>query len=541
LVEKVVVQNEPLNRAADGLSAAARSLEKTTMSQQRIIVFDTTLRDGEQSPGASLGVSDKLTIAEQLARLKVDAIEAGFPVSSQAQFDGVRLIANQVKGPVIVGLARCIDKDIDAAWDALKGAERPRIHTFVATSKIHLEKKFRKNEQEVLEMAVAAVRRAKSCCPEVEFSPEDSSRTGIDFLLRIVEAAIDAGATTINIPDTVGFAMPDQFGSLIKTVRERVPNMHKAVLSVHCHNDLGMAVANTLAAVQNGAGQVEVTVNGVGERAGNASLEEVVMALKTRADFFDKATGIETREILRTSKLVSSLMGIPVQPNKAIVGANAFAHESGIHQDAVIKDATTYEIMTPQEIGLSSNAIVLGRHSGRHGLKNRLQELGYTLQPAELDHLYQRFLEIADRKKEVFDEDLLALLSAESAESAETWKLDYFHILSGNKTVPTATVVLSRGGEGVQEAAVGDGPVDAAYNALNRIVNLPVTLQDYNLRGVTGGKEAVGEVIVRVRHEGVAWLGRGASTDIIEASIRAYLHALNRILASAAAGRKTEN
>jgi len=453
----------------------------------------------------------------------------------------VRLIAGQVKGPAIVALARCIDADIDAAWEALKGAERPRIHVFVATSRIHMEKKFRKSEEEILAMAVAGVRRAKSCCREVEFSPEDSSRTGVDFLLRIVEAAIDAGATSINIPDTVGFAMPEQFGALIRTVHEKVPNMARAVLSVHCHNDLGMAVANTLAAIRNGAGQVEVTVNGVGERAGNASLEEVVMALKTRADFYQKSTGIETREIMRTSKLVSSLMGIPVQPNKAIVGANAFAHESGIHQDAVIKDAATYEIMTPQEIGLSSNAIVLGRHSGRHGLKNRLSELGYALQPAELDVIYQRFLEIADRKKEVYDEDLLALMSAETGETAETWKLDYFHILSGNKTVPTATVVLRRGEESLQEAAVGDGPVDAAYNALNRIVDLPVTLQDYNLRGVTGGKEAVGEVVVRVRHQGTTWLGRGASTDIIEASIRAYLNALNRILAAGASPARPEH
>ena len=502
------------------------------MPQDRILIFDTTLRDGEQSPGASLTVSEKLTIAEQLARLRVDAIEAGFPVSSQAQFDGVRLIAGQVRGPAIVALARCIDGDIDAAWAALKGAERPRIHVFVATSRIHMEKKFRKSEEEILAMAVAGVRRARSLCQEVEFSPEDSSRTGVNFLLRIVEAAIDAGATSINIPDTVGFAMPEQFGALIRTVREKVPNMGRAVLSVHCHNDLGMAVANTLAAIRNGAGQVEVTVNGVGERAGNASLEEVVMALKTRADFYGKSSGVETREIMRTSRLVSSLMGIPVQPNKAIVGANAFAHESGIHQDAVIKDAATYEIMTPQEVGLSSNAIVLGRHSGRHGLKNRLAELGYALQPAELDVIYQRFLEIADRKKEVFDEDLLALMSAETGETAEIWKLDYFHILSGNKTVPTATVVLRRGEESLQEAAVGDGPVDAAYNALNRIVDLAVTLQDYNLRGVTGGKEAVGEVVVRVRHQGTTWLGRGASTDVIEASIRAYLNALNRILAA---------
>ncbi len=507
------------------------------MSQDHILVFDTTLRDGEQSPGASLGVSEKLIIAEQLARLRVDAIEAGFPVSSQAQFDGVRLAASQIKGPAIVALARCIDKDIDVAWEALKPAQRPRIHTFVATSKIHMEKKFRKSEDEILEMAVAGVKRAKSYCEDVEFSPEDSARTGLEFLLRIVEAAIKAGATVINIPDTVGFAMPEQFGALIRTVRERVPNIHKAILSVHCHNDLGLAVANTLAAVHNGAQQVEVTVNGVGERAGNASLEEVVMALKTRVDFYGKSTNIDTREILRTSKLVSTLMGIPVQPNKAIVGSNAFAHESGIHQDAVIKDATTYEIMSPQDIGLQSNAIVLGRHSGRHGLKMRLMELGYNLPAPELDHVYQRFLEIADRKKEVFDEDLLALMSNETMETKETWSLAYFHILSGNQTVPTATVGLTHGEETVQEAAVGDGPVDAAYRALDRMINLPVTLQDYSLRGVTGGKDALGEVFVRVRHEGVTWLGRGASTDIIEASIRAYLHALNRILAAQVPGK----
>ncbi len=502
------------------------------MEANRILVFDTTLRDGEQSPGASLGVAEKLAIAQQLARLKVDAIEAGFPVSSQAQFDGVKLIAKEVKGPKIVALARCIDKDIDAAGEALKEAERGCIHTFVATSKIHLEKKFRKSEAEVLEMAVAGVKRARRYCAEVEFSPEDSARTGREFLFRVVEAAIAAGATVINIPDTVGYAIPDQYGELIAEVRRNVPNIDKAILSVHCHNDLGLAVANTLAAVRNGAQQVEVTINGVGERAGNASLEEVVMALKTRQNFFGKATGVDTREIIRTSRMVSSMMGIPVQPNKAIVGANAFAHESGIHQDAVIKDASTYEIMTPNEVGLDSNRIVLGRHSGRHGLKTRLAELGYGLPKEELDHVYERFLEIADKKKEVFDEDLIALVSGEAMDVKETYHLDYFHILSGNCLLPTATVRILKGDEHLQEAAVGDGPVDAAFKAIDKIVKTPVELVDYSLRAVTGGQDAMGNVVVRIKRDQQVYMGRGVSTDVIEASIRAYLHALNRIMAA---------
>jgi 2-isopropylmalate synthase len=502
------------------------------MEANRILVFDTTLRDGEQSPGASLGVVEKLAIAQQLARLKVDSIEAGFPVSSQAQFDGVKLIAKEVKGPKIVALARCIDKDIDAAGEALKDAERGCIHTFVATSKIHLEKKFRKSEAEVLEMAVTGIKRAKRYCAEVEFSPEDSARTGREFLFRVVEAAIAAGATVINIPDTVGYAIPDQYGELIAEIRRNVPNIDQAILSVHCHNDLGLAVANTLAAVRHGAQQVEVTINGVGERAGNASLEEVVMALKTRQNFFGKVTGVDTREIIRTSRMVSSMMGIPVQPNKAIVGANAFAHESGIHQDAVIKDASTYEIMTPNEVGLDSNRIVLGRHSGRHGLKTRLAELGYVLQQEELDHVYERFLEIADKKKEVFDEDLMALVSGEALDVKEIYHLDYFHILSGNSLLPTATVRIQKGDVPLQEAAVGDGPVDAAFKAIDKIIQMPLELVEYNLRAVTGGQDAMGNVVVRVKHDHEIYMGRGVSTDVIEASIRAYLHALNRISAA---------
>ena len=511
------------------------------MDSNRVVVFDTTLRDGEQSPGASLSVPDKIAIAYQLARLKVDVIEAGFPISSEAQFDAVKIIAQEVKGPIIAALARCVDIDIDRAGDALKGAEKPRIHTFIATSKVHLEKKFRKSEDEILTMAVEGVKRAKRYCDDIEFSPEDSARTGKEFLFRIVEAAIDAGATTINIPDTVGYANPKEFGALIAEIFNKVPNIDKAVLSVHCHNDLGLAVANTLAAVENGAQQVEVTVNGVGERAGNASLEEVVMGLKTRNDYYGKKTNIDTTEIIHTSRMVSSLMGIPVQPNKAIVGANAFAHEAGIHQDAVIKDSETYEIMSPVDIGLESNRIVLGRHSGRHGLKQRLIELGFTMGQQELDHIYEKFIEIADKKKEVFDEDLVALIHYESQEIKEAYELEYFTILSGNQAVPTATIGLKHKGNVSQEAAVGDGPVDAAYRAIDKLVGESVKLTDYSLRGVTGGKDAMGEVVVRITQNGQKILGRGASTDIIEASILAYVNALNRLLFMKEKDQKNDN
>jgi len=503
---------------------------EVVMDANRVLIFDTTLRDGEQSPGASLSVADKLAIAHQLARLRVDVIEAGFPVSSNVQFEATQLIAHEVEGPSIAALARCVDLDIDRAGEALKGAQKPRIHTFVATSKIHLEKKFRKSEEEVLEMAIAGVKRARKWCDDVEFSPEDSARTGKEFLFRVVEAAIKAGATVINIPDTVGYASPEEFGSLICELRNTVPNIDKAILSVHCHNDLGLAVANTLSAIKNGAQQAEVTINGVGERAGNAALEEVVMALKTRHNFYGKFTNVDTREIARTSRMVSNLMGMPVQPNKAVVGANAFAHESGIHQDAVIKDAKTYEIMNPHDIGLDSNKIVLGRHSGRHGLKQRLHEMSYDLSQEELNHVYERFLEIADKKKEVFDEDLMALVSDEALAIKEAYQLDYFHILSGNRAIPTATVGLRHGEEVLQEAAVGDGPVDAAYKAIDKIVNLSVELTDYSLHGVTGGKNALGEVVVRIAQNGKKFMGRGASTDVIEASIRAYINAINRML-----------
>ncbi len=507
------------------------------MDKNRVLIFDTTLRDGEQSPGASLSVTDKIAIAHQLARLRVDIIEAGFPISSQAQFQATKAIAEDVEGPTVAALARCVDQDIERAGEALKNAKKPRIHTFVATSKIHLEKKFRKSENEILDMATRAVKKARNFVDDVEFSPEDSARTGKNFLFRIIEAAIDAGATTINVPDTVGYSNPEEYGGLIREIINTVPNMDKAILSVHCHNDLGLAVANTLAAVQNGAQQVEVTINGIGERAGNASLEEVVMALKTRQNYYGKTTGINTREIVHTSRMVSNLTGLLVQPNKAIVGMNAFAHEAGIHQDAMIKDSSTYEIMTPEEIGLDTSKIVLGRHSGRHGLNQRLQELGYSLKKEELDKVYDRFLEVADKKKEIFDEDLIAIVGDEYQEFEETYHLDYFHINSGNSLLPTATIVLKRDNEEYKDAAVGDGPIDAAYRAIEKIVNRPLKLAEYSLRGVTGGKDAMGEVVVRIQNNGNRFLGRGASTDVIEASIRAFVNALNRMIHLEKAGK----
>lgn len=500
------------------------------MNNRKIIIFDTTLRDGEQSPGASLDIQQKLMIAQQLERLNVDAIEAGFPVSSPAQFEAVRLISEQVQGPVIAGLARAVNLDIDRCYEALKKAKHPRIHTFIATSSVHLEKKFRKSEDEILEMAHNAVKRAKSYVEDVEFSPEDSSRTGKPFLFKIIEAAIDAGATVINVPDTVGYAYPSQFGTLIKEIMENVPNMNQAILSVHCHNDLGLAVANSLAAVQNGAQQVECTINGIGERAGNASLEEIVMALKTRKDVLQAETNVNTAEIIRTSKMVSNLTGIFIQPNKAIVGANAFAHESGIHQDAVLKDKSTYEIMTPESVGLSTNKIVLGRHSGRHGLKSRLETLGYQLEGEELSRIYEEFLHVADKKKEVFDEDLEVLVENNIYEVGKKFELVYFHISSGNQLIPTATVGLKVEEETVQEAACGDGPVDAAFKAIDRIAQVKNDLINYQLHSVTEGKNAQGEVSVKLANNGYQVTGRGASTDVIEASIKAYLDALNRLI-----------
>jgi 2-isopropylmalate synthase len=497
--------------------------------KNRIIVFDTTLRDGEQSPGASMSVEDKVAIAKQLERLNVDVIEAGFPVSSDAQFEGVAAVAKAVRKSSICGLARCIDLDIDKAAAALEKATKPRIHTFIATSQIHMDKKFRKSESEILDMAVKGVTRAKGYFDNIEFSPEDAARSGKEFLFKVIEATISAGATTINVPDTVGYSNPDEFGGLIKEIFERVPNMKDAILSVHCHNDLGLAVANTLSAVRNGAQQVEVTINGIGERAGNCSLEEVVMALKTREAYYGKRVDIKTEEIVKTSRMVSTITGMIVQPNKAIVGANAFAHEAGIHQDAMLKDRTTYEIMTPDSVGWGDTKIVLGRHSGRHGLKSRLQDLGYKLGKEELDKVYGRFLDVADKKKEVFDADLEALVGDEVQDFEEAFKLDYFHILSGDKVLPTATIRLKYKDESIQDASIGDGPVDAAFKAVDKIIGVPVKLMEYTLQALPGGKAAMGEVHVTITNNGRKFLGRGASTDVIEASIRAYIHAHNKL------------
>ncbi len=499
------------------------------MDKNRVIVFDTTLRDGEQSPGASMSIDEKLAIALQLERLNVDVLEAGFPISSEAQFQGTQLVAKNVRTATVCGLARCVDVDIDRAAQALEKAAKPRIHTFIATSKIHLEKKFRKSEDEILQMAISGVQRAKKYVDDIEFSPEDSARTGKEFLFRIIEAAISAGATTVNIPDTVGYSNPEEFGALIKEIFARVPNIDQTILSVHCHNDLGLAVANTLAAVRNGARQIEVTINGIGERAGNASLEEVVMALKTRESFYNKKTRIKTEEIVKTSKLVSNITGIQVQPNKAIVGANAFAHEAGIHQDAMIKDRATYEIMTPADVGWGQTKIVLGRHSGRHGLKKRLADLGYKLSREEMEKVYERFLLIADKKKEVFDADLEALVSDELQEMEKVYVLDNFQILSGNKLFPTATITIRYNDEIRQEAAVGDGPIDAAFHAIDKIVGTQATLIDYSLQALTSGKNAMGEVHVTITSNGRKFIGRGSSTDVIEASIRAYIHAHNKM------------
>ena len=499
------------------------------MADNRLIIFDTTLRDAEQTPGASLTVPEKLEIAQQLARLGVDVIEAGFPISSNEDFEAVRRIGQEVKGPVICALARALPQDIERAGEVLKGAPRPRIHTFIGTSEIHLQGQLRKGREEVLEMAVAAVEQAKSFCEDVEFSPMDATRTDLQYLCEVIEATIAVGATTINIPDTVGYAVPEHFGELIRDILKRVANSEQAVFSVHCHDDLGMSVANTLTALKNGARQAECTINGLGERAGNASLEEVVMAVKTRQDYFGLQCGVETREIVPSSRLVSRLMGIAVSPNKAIVGANAFAHSSGIHQDGVLKARSTFEIMEPRDVGLDDTEIVLTARSGRHALRHRLEELGYHLSQEDLNKAYERFLEIADKKKEVFDEDLIVIAGDEIRQVAEKYQLDYLHAISGTGTVPSATVRLRVDGEEVLQTACGDGPVDAAYMAIGLAARASAKVEDYAIRAVTSGSQALGEVTVRVSGEGKTVKGRGVSTDVVEASARAYIDGLNRL------------
>jgi 2-isopropylmalate synthase len=499
-------------------------------------IFDTTLRDGEQCPGASMNHREKMEVARQLARLNVDIIEAGFPVISDGDFASVQAIARTIKGPVICGLARCVPKDIDAAAAALKPAgKRARIHVFLGTSKIHREHKLNKARAEILRLAVEGVKRARGHVKDVEFSPEDASRTELEFLVQIVEAAISAGATTINMPDTVGYAVPEQYGHMFRHVISHARGAKDVVFSAHCHNDLGLAVANSLAAVQNGARQVECTINGIGERAGNAALEEVVMALRTRADYFagPAASRIATREIVRSSRLVSRMCSFTVQRNKAIVGDNAFAHSSGIHQDGMLKNRDTYEIMDPHHVGWGDTELPLTKHSGRHALVARLKHLGYNLTERETDHVFVRFKEIGDRKKFVYDDDLHALLDDRVLEGHETFVLEYLSVHSGNTTVPTATVRVRHGGESKQDAGTGDGPVDAALKTIDRITGRRGKLIDYQLRAVTGGKDAVGEVTLKADFGGPEPItGKGASTDVVEASARAYLNAVNRLLAS---------
>jgi 2-isopropylmalate synthase len=505
---------------------------------KRIYIFDTTLRDGEQSPGCSMNLEEKMRMARQLEQLRVDVIEAGFPVASVGDFEAVQVIAKTVEHSAVAALCRTVKTDIDRAWSVLQYAKKPRIHTFIATSDIHLVHKLRKTREQVLDDVVGAVSHAKSLCPDVEFSCEDASRTDIDYLCQVVEAAIDAGATVINLPDTVGYAVPEEYGAMFRMVRERVKNIEKVTLSAHCHNDLGLAVANSLAAIRSGACQVECTVNGVGERAGNASLEEIVMAIRTRREQFGAHTNVNTEELYKSSRLLSSLTGMLVQRNKAVVGANAFAHEAGIHQDGVLKSAITYEIMTPETVGIKHSTLVLGKHSGRHGLKKRYSELGYDLSAEELEKAYETFCAIADQKKEIFDEDLIAILEDEVANIEGVYHLENIHVSSGNTVQPTATIKLRRGNETFLDSATGDGPVDATYKAIKRITGVLGKLTEYSIKSVSFGDDAIGEVFVRVDFDGVLFNGRAVSTDVIVGSAKAYLEALNRALA--AKTRKTD-
>jgi 2-isopropylmalate synthase len=494
----------------------------------RVRILDTTLRDGEQSPGINLNVKEKLEIGEQLARLGVDIIEAGFPQTSVGDFDAVRAIADSVKGPTIAALARANTSDIDRAWEAIQSAPSARIHVFLSTSDIHRKYMLNATEDETVAQAVMGVERAKGYTDDVEFSPQDATRTEFDFLVRIVEAAIAAGATTINVPDTVGYAIPYDFGDMLRALQEAVPRLGDVVLSVHCHNDLGLAVANSLEAVRAGARQVEVAVNGIGERAGNCSMEEVVMAIKTRRDLLGVETGVNTREIARSSRLVTLLTGYQVQRNKAIVGENAFAHESGIHQHGVIQDRLTYEIISAEEIGVEGGKIVLGKHSGRHAFAKQLEEMGFQLAKDELNRAFTRFKELVDRKIQITDKDLEAIVADEIQTVDEVFRLESLQVAGGTHLAPTATVRLTRNGESTTESAMGDGMVDAVYGAIMRATGVDATLASFNIAAVTGGAEALGDVTVQLEIEGARYTGRGLATDIVEASARAFVNALNR-------------
>ena len=505
------------------------------MPYEKVMMFDTTLRDGEQSAGIGLTTPEKMEIAKQLDRLGVDIIEAGFAASSPGDFEAVRNIAQEVRRPIIASLARCHSDDVDQAWRAIEGAARPRVHVFISSSDVQIMHQLRRNPEQVLEMAVASVERAKSYCDDVEFSPMDATRTDIEYLYTMLEAVIEAGANTVNIADTVGYTIPAEFYDRIRMIRENVPNIDRAVMSVHCHNDLGMSVANSLAAVQAGARQVEGCINGLGERAGNAALEEIIMAIETRPDLFEVGTNIDTRQIYRTSRLVSDITGFPVQPNKAIVGANAFRHASGIHQDGVLKNRSTFEIMDPRSVGWPSNELVLGKLSGRAGLRSRLEELGYSLEQAELDEAFEAFKDLADKKREVSDADLVALMSSRRrvVDVPTVYQLEHVQVTSGNHDVPTATVsVVGPDGSQTTDAATGTGPVDAVYKAINRIIHVENRLTEFRVDAVTEGIDAIGDVTIRIEADGSAYIGRGSDTDIIVASAKAYMNALNRLVSA---------
>lgn len=496
----------------------------------KIIIFDTTLRDGEQSPGASMNIQEKFRLAQQLVKLNVDIIEAGFPVASSGDFDCVKNIADRIKGVQVAGLARSNVKDIDAAWEALKYAENPRIHVFLATSGIHMKHKLKMTEEQVLDLAVSSVKHAAKYTSNIEFSAEDASRSDLDFVCQVFEAVIKAGATTLNFPDTTGYAVPNEFGAKITYLMNTIPNIDKAVLSVHCHNDLGLAVANSLAAIESGARQVECTINGLGERAGNTALEEMVMVLRTRADKMNMHTDIVTEHIHATSRLVCAITGIHVQPNKAIVGANAFVHESGIHQDGVLKERTTYEIMNPSDIGLTKGNIVLGKHSGRHALKERIVSMGYNLTNDELNRVFNRFKQIADVKKEMLNEDLEAILMDVVLRIPETYKLLSLGAMSGSRTLPTAALKMIVDGQELEGSSLGVGPIDATFRAIAQLTKTRSKLLYFSVNSITGGTDAQGDVLVRIEDEGKVVVGQGADPDIITAAAKAYLNGLNRLV-----------
>lgn len=496
----------------------------------RLIIFDTTLRDGEQSPGGSMNLAEKLQVAHALKELGVDVIEAGFPIASPGDFESVQAIAREVRGPAICALARCNPADIDRAGEAVRDAQKPRIHVFLATSAIHREFKLKMAKDEILRRAVEGVARAKSLCADIEFSPEDASRTELEFLAEVLERVIEAGATTLNLPDTVGYAVPEQYGAMFAYLKKHVRGIDRCVLSAHCHNDLGMAVYNSLAAVQAGARQLECTINGIGERAGNAALEELVMAVKTRGDYFGLTTNINTRKLYPISRLVSHVTGLVVQRNKAVVGQNAFSHESGIHQDGMLKERSTYEIMNPQDVGLPQTELVLGKHSGRHALKQRIGDLGYHLTEEQMQRVFDAFKTLADRKKVIYDADVEALCEAQIHSGPVVWTLEAVTCNAGSATIASAAVVLwHQDGTIMRDASLGDGPVDAVFKAIERITGIELQLKDYRVRSVSVGEDAQGEASVEADYNGRILTGRAVSTDIIEASALAFLQVINRI------------